>query len=513
MAFHPTGGLLLFWITASCSLGFMLFGYDQGVFGGLLSNPTFLDRFNHPGATLQGQIVSTYTIGCIIGSVIIIPTGDMLGRRRATIFGCTVVAIGGILQASAFTLPHMIVGRIVSGIGIGINTTTLPIWQSETCMRPSLRGRLVAIELTTLVFGFVLTNWMNFGFTYVSHSEVSWRFPLAFQSFLAIGTAGITPFVVESPRWLCLKDREDDARVVIARLLAKPVEHEDVREALEIMLDTLAREKEEYKAGWKELLHNGKQQTFRRVLLGMGTNYFQQMGGVNVVAYYLPVVLERSFGFTPRLALILSACDSMQWMFWGGMAIYCIEKFGRKTMMMFGALGCSLCFIVIAAGLGVGTKASNGVAVAFIFLFYFFFGQSFMAIGFLYPSEINSNMSRNRGAAIAMITNWCGNYIVVSITPTGIENLAWKFYIIFAALNLSFAPIIWFFYLETAGLSLDEIDRVFEIAHAPGVKMGYKEATRLAKEEFEAERLRIHDGKQVNREKEPSEDAHFVESV
>jgi MFS family permease len=138
----------------------MLFGYDQGVFGGLLSNSSFLDQFEHPNVTLQGQIVSTYTIGCILGSILIIPTGDMLGRTKSTMMGCLVVAIGGLLQASSFTLPHMIVGRIVSGIGIGINTTTIPMWQSETCMRPSLRGRLVAIQLTTLVFGFVLTNWM-----------------------------------------------------------------------------------------------------------------------------------------------------------------------------------------------------------------------------------------------------------------------------------------------------------------------------------------------------------------
>ena len=73
------------------------------------------------------------------------------------------------------------------------------------------------------------------------------------------------------------------------------------------------------------------------------------------------------------MSLILSACDSMQWMFWGAMMIFVIERFGRKRLMLFGASGCSLCFLVSAIGLGVGTKAANGVAVAFIFLFYLFF--------------------------------------------------------------------------------------------------------------------------------------------
>ena len=138
-------------------------------------------------------------------------------------------------------------------------------------------------------------------------------------------------------------------------------------------METIAHEKAEGEIGWREIFHNGRQQTFRRILLGMGANIFQQIGGVNVVAYYLPVVLERSFGFSPRLALILSACDSMQWMFWGTMAIWTIEKFGRRRMMLFGASGCSLCFAVAAIGLGVGSKASNAVAVASIFVFYFFF--------------------------------------------------------------------------------------------------------------------------------------------
>ncbi|KAK1823431.1 hypothetical protein LTR12_002060 [Friedmanniomyces endolithicus] len=220
----------------------------------------------------------------------------------------------------------MIVGRILSGIGIGFNTTTIPIWQSETCLRPALRGKLVAIELVCLIFGFVLTNWMNFGFTYMPTSQVSWRFPLGFQALLAVGTAIFIPFLVESPRWLCLKDRHEEARAVLARLHAKPVDSPEVRESLEIIIETIAEERADGEIGWREVFHNGRQQTFRRILLGLGVSIFQQLGGINVVAYYLPVVLERSFGFSPRMALILSAIDSMQWMFWGAMNTLVIER-------------------------------------------------------------------------------------------------------------------------------------------------------------------------------------------
>jgi MFS family permease len=175
----------------------------------------------------------------------------------------------------------MIIGRVIAGFGIGVNTTTIPMWQAETS-RPHLRGRLVAFELTCLVGGFVVTNWINFGFTYLPESEVSWRFPLGFQSLLAVGTAAIVPFLVESPRWLCLKGREEEARIAIARLYAKPVDDDEVYESLELMKDAIAREKEEGQIGWREALHNGRQQTLRRILLGAGANFMQQMGGVNV---------------------------------------------------------------------------------------------------------------------------------------------------------------------------------------------------------------------------------------
>lgn len=114
-----------------------------------------------------------------------------------------------------------------------------------------------------------------------------------------------------------------------------------------------------------------------------------------------------------------------------------------------------------------------------------------MTIGFLYPSEINGNRSRNLGAAIAMVTNWLGVYIVVSITPVGIDSIEWRFYIIFAVLNVAFLPFIYIFYVETAGLSLEEIDRVFVLKHAENSGLTYKEATKQAKEEFAIGRLEV----------------------
>lgn len=151
------GKALQYGITAACGAGFLLFGYDQGVFGGLLDNEPFLRTFGFPGATIQGQIVATYDIGCIIGTLVSMYIGDKLGRRRCILVGCAILIIGAILQTASYSLGQMIVGRVVAGIGNGMNTIAIPIWQTETA-RPRDRGKLIVFQLVTNIFGIVITN-------------------------------------------------------------------------------------------------------------------------------------------------------------------------------------------------------------------------------------------------------------------------------------------------------------------------------------------------------------------
>jgi MFS family permease len=186
MGFFPLTGLpLTIGITITCGCSFLLFGWDQGVFGGILNDQTFAKQFNHPNPTIQGQIVSTYDIGCIIGAVISIYFGDALGRRKSVLMSCMWVLVGGLLQATSFSLPHMIIGRVVAGLGIGQSTAVVPMWQAETS-KPEHRGKLVALQMVLVIFGIALTNWLNLGMTYVTDSEVSWRFPIAMQCFWAV---------------------------------------------------------------------------------------------------------------------------------------------------------------------------------------------------------------------------------------------------------------------------------------------------------------------------------------
>jgi MFS family permease len=154
---NAQGKWLQYRITAACGAGFLLFGYDQGVFGGLLDNEPFLETFGNPSVTVQGQIVATYDIGCIIGTLVSMFAGDKLGRRRSILIGCHILIVGAILQTASYSLAQMIVGRVVAGVGNGMNTIAIPIWQSETA-RAEDRGKLIVAQLVTNIFGIVITN-------------------------------------------------------------------------------------------------------------------------------------------------------------------------------------------------------------------------------------------------------------------------------------------------------------------------------------------------------------------
>lgn len=157
---------------------------------------------------------------------------------------------------------------------------------------------------------------MNYGFTYLPNSEISWRFPVAFQIFFALVTMFLVVFLPESPRWLILKDRIQEAAEIIGRLWAKLNNDPEVLTEVQLLADNVAHEAAEQRVPAQEVFRNGKQQTLRRILLGIATQFMQQIGRTNVVATYLAVVLSRSFDMSERLSLVLAATVSIWLMIW-----------------------------------------------------------------------------------------------------------------------------------------------------------------------------------------------------
>ncbi|KAI1311482.1 general substrate transporter [Xylaria venustula] len=460
-------------ITATAGTGFLLFGYDQGVMSGLLTGSAFTAQFpeidtnegSHGSSSLQGTVVAIYEIGCFFGALICFLFGEKLGRRWSIMIGCLILALGGALQASAYNIPHLIVGRIVAGLGNGMNTSTIPVWHSEL-MKADARGKGLCIELAINIFGVMTAYWVDYGFSFVN-SPAQFRFPLALQILFALlAFVGII-FLPESPRWLLAHDRKEEARHIIwsVHSNASTLDIGDEildREVTEIQ-QAIEKEREAASHGnFKTLLTNGPQKFFHRTLLGIGGQFMQQLSGINLITYYAPVIFQQSVGLSHNLSLLLAGFNGVAYFFSSLVPIWIIDRLGRRKLMLFAAAGQATCMAILAGTVSDGSKAAGIVAIVVLFLFNFFFAVGLLAIPWLLPAEYAPLAIRTKSAALATASNWIFTFLVVEITPVSIANIRWHTYIYFAVFNAFFLPLIYFFYPETRNLSLEQIDKLFE---------------------------------------------------
>ncbi|PHH85779.1 hypothetical protein CDD83_11181 [Cordyceps sp. RAO-2017] len=480
-----TGGRLVFWITVACATDMALFGYDQGVFSGVVVTDDFLHLHGLVGpskTTLIGTVSSIYAVGCFLGAIVAFTVGERLGRRKAVMLGTAVMAVGALLQAASYGLPQMVAGRIISGLGNGINTATAPVWQTETAPA-KWRGKLVLAGIWLNIAGFSLVNWINYGLSFAGGS-VAWRFPLAFQLLFIFVLGATTPWLPESPRWLLARGRKREALLVLGCLEARP-EQDPALLALAREIEYGIRYEREHAASWRRLvLGRGKAaagtKPLRRLLLGAGTQFMHQMGGVNIMSYYLPTVFIASVGLSNSAARLLVACNSISYLVFSFLAVALVERWGRRGLMMASTLGQCLCFLVITILLRLGAQHPEATglpksAIPFFFLYYMVFGIGMGGVPWLYPTEINSLPMRTKGAAVATCTNWITNFAVVEITPLGIQTLGWRFWIVWTVTNAVFLPIIYFVYPETANRSLEDVDEYYR-SDPPIVVTGDAEA-------------------------------------
>jgi hypothetical protein len=211
-----------------------------------------------------------------------------------------------------------------------------------------------------------------------------------------------------------------------------------------------------------------------RLILGIGCQAMQQLTGINVISYYLPYVLTESVGLSGPTARLLAAVNSMTYLASTFIGLIFIEKWGRRNLMMWGATGQCCCWLTITVLLSYASETSPqkakslGIAATlFFFIFNLFFGAGWQGVSWLYPTEINSTKYRITGMSYGVATNWFINFAVVFITPLGIAKLEAQFYVIWTVFNALMVIIVYVFYPETAGRSLEDIDTMFE--HHPTI--------------------------------------------
>ncbi|OAA56243.1 sugar transporter STL1 [Niveomyces insectorum RCEF 264] len=459
------GRSLMLTVSLLTSLGFMLIGFDNGLMGGLVDTPSFNKTFQNPNSTMTGLIVAIYEVGCFFGSVMAAFYGERLGRRKTVGLGCTIMVVGAVLQASSYSRAQMIVGRIVSGWGMGLINSTVPVIQAEFSPKAS-RGIYVCAQLSTLNFGIFLVYWIDYGFS--KHlGSYAWRVPVILQCICIIPMFFILLIIPETPRWLAAHDRPEECLAVLKRIKRDALDEQEIQRLHGFILQTVAYETSIGAGSWKDLLKEDHIKSRKRLLIACGIQSFQQLGGNNAVIYYSSTLFQKSVGFDANMSALMSGFLQTWFFVASFIPWFLIDRIGRRPLLL-SMISLMAAVMVVQAALiyqvqfetAISHAAGIGAAVM-LFLFLGAFTVGFQATVWVYPSEILPLRLRQRGSSISTASNWIFNYMVVQITPVAITNIGWKTYIIFGVLNTVFVPIIYFVFPETKGLELEDMDRLF----------------------------------------------------
>ncbi|KAJ5355775.1 Major facilitator superfamily domain general substrate transporter [Penicillium concentricum] len=419
----------------------------DGIMSGIIDAQAFTDIMTElkGNATMQGTVTALYEIGCLFGAIFMLIWGDWLGRRRGIIRGAIIMILGVIVQVTSYAgkqpLAHFTIGRIITGVGNGMNTSTIPTYQAE-CSRTSNRGLLICIEGSTIAIGTL-------------------RFPIAFQCVFGLFIIVGMILLPESPRWLFTRERYGEGEKVIAALLGAEPDSHEVTLQKHIIMDSIRASGQMGKTTpMFAVFAGGKTQHFRRMLLGVSSQLMQQIGGCNAVIYYLPILFRDSIKLEGKLPSILGGVNMIVYSIFAIASWFLIERVGRRKLFLYGTVGQMVSMLITFACL-VPDKAGPAKGAAFgLFIYIASFGATWLPLPWLYPAEISPIKTRAKANAFSTCSNWLFNFLIVMVTPMMIKKIKWGTYLFFAAMNACFLPVIYFLYPETVRRSLEEIDLI-----------------------------------------------------
>lgn len=211
------------------------------------------------------------------------------------------------------------------------------------------------------------------------------------------------------------------------------------------------------------------------------------------VIYYFPILFEKSIvPGNHNLALLMGGVNMIVYSIFATASWFLIERVGRRKLFLWGTVGQCASMVLTFACLIPATSASAKGAAVGLFTYIASFGATWLPLPWLYPAEVNPIKTRAKANAVSTCTNWLFNFLIVMVTPIMITNIGWGTYLFFAAINACFIPVIYFFYPETAGRSLEEIDIIFAKGFVE--KISYVKAAKempfLNEEEVEREAIR-----------------------
>ncbi len=447
-------------ITLVATLGGLLFGYDTAVISGAIGS---VQTYFELDAIAKGWAASSALVGCILGASMAGSVSNRFGRKIGLIIGAILFFVSAIGTALPESFTIFIAFRIIGGVGVGIASMLSPMYIAEIAP-PKIRGRLVSFNQLAIVFGILLVYFVNY---YIALQDTTqgvwliqkaWRWMFASEAIPALIFFALLFLVPESPRWLVMQGKTQQAQAVLERIVGRI---EADREMTEIhkSLDSASKNK----ASLSDLTQKS---ILTVALIGVVLSILQQVTGINVIFYYAPEIFKKlgSDGDTALLETIIVGAVNMTFTV---VAILTVDKWGRKPLLMVGSIGMAIC--LIALGFAFYTENMGVSSLIFILGYIACFAMSWGPVTWVLLSEIFPNRVRDLVMGIAVAAQWISNFLVSLTFPVMLDNqyLESNFHGAFPfwLYGLMCVISIWFnwkFVPETKGKTLEEMEILWE---------------------------------------------------
>ncbi|KAF2430690.1 sugar transporter family protein [Tothia fuscella] len=490
---------------AFASFGGIFFGYDIGYIGSVFSMPYFIHQFTglpYPPATAAKDFVlsprdislitSILSAGTFFGAIIAGDVADFIGRKFTIVAGCTIFCVGIAIQTASSSVGVLVAGRFIAGLGVGFESAIVILYMSEIAPK-KVRGALVAGYQFCITLGILLSSCVDYS-TKDRNDSGSYRIPIAVQFLwaliLGVGIASLP----ESPRYYVKRGKVDRAIKSISSLRGQPQDSEFVQaEIAEIIAnyeyELMVVPQGSYFSSWANcfkgsLWHQGS--NLRRTILGTSLQMMQQWTGVNFIFYFGTVFFTQLGSI--KNPFLISLVTTLVNVLSTPISFWTIERFGRRPLLIYGALGMLICQFLVAiigTAVGVDNHAATSAMIAFICISVAFFASTWgptawVVIGETFPLPI-----RSRGVGLSTASNWLWNCILAVISPYFVGekygNLGPKVFFIWGGLCTCACVYAYFLVPETKGLTLEQVDKMLEET-TPRTSAAWRPSTTFASE-------------------------------
>lgn len=462
-------------LAAISTIAGLLFGFDISSVSSFVDVDAYKDYFHHPSSTAQGGITASMAGGSFLACLVCGYLVDKFGRRPIIQLAAAFWIVGCAIQSSAQNVAQLICGRLIAGLGVGLGSSTVPVYISELSPK-NVRGRLGAIFQWAVTWGIMIMFYIGFGCSHIKGTasfRVAWGIMIIPGLVLFLGSL----VLAESPRWLAKQGRWEEAIHIISMVQAKgdanhpdvALEIEEIREAVEI----------EKAYAHITILDLFSKNNINRTLVGLSSQIWQQLTGMNVMMYYIVYIFQMA-GFTGNTGLTSSSIQYVINVVMTIPALLWIDRWGRRKVLITGSSLMCMWLLIMSVLLGVFssevpnlpddaliriTVDSRPAAKAIISVSYLFVASFAPTWGpgiWIYCSEIFPNSQRGVANGLCASANWIFNFALAMFVPTAFKNITWKTYLIFMVFCFVMTIHVYFLFPETKGKTLEEISMMWD---------------------------------------------------